>query len=226
MLAVLLADGLRAASPTTTRTGSVRATWSRTRSVSGEVQAGVEEDDLDAGHDRGHDVREHGVGHRTRDAEALAELARGPLDDALGRGAVQRGVAPACATSRSSSWERRPAGAGGISVMVIADASVYRRWPLDDGINPTNRTRERACARAALPGAVALLGRAQILLAAVRAVVGHDALAAATSMTRSSQRLLVGPDDPRRERLALGALGRVAAGQPADVLRELAPRWS
>src|SRR5690242_1499453 len=38
---------------------------------------------------------------------------------------------------------------------------------------------------------------------------------------RSSQRLLVGPVGPGRERLAVGTLGRVPAGQPLDGVVEL-----
>ena len=51
----------------------------------GEVEAGVEEDDLDIGVDLGRHVHEHGVGHRRGDRDAGPEGLDGPSDDLLGR---------------------------------------------------------------------------------------------------------------------------------------------
>src|SRR5262249_44994842 len=56
----------------------------------GEVIAGVEEEDVDAGHDARGEVDNHGVGHRGRDAELAAERFRRPADDAFGWCACQR----------------------------------------------------------------------------------------------------------------------------------------
>ena len=116
----------------------------------GEVQAGVQEDDVDAGDDARHDMGEHGVGHRTGHAEPLAELVGGPLDDALRGRPVEAGVGV----------ERKLAQFLGASAGLADDrqnrviSALGRRLP---GNEADEFHRESPCARPALPRAVAVL---------------------------------------------------------------------
>jgi hypothetical protein len=71
------------------------------------VIAGVEEDDLDAGHHRGGEVRDHPVAHARSGDELLAEGVRGPADDLVGGGALQQPVAVVGDLTQGLGVERR-----------------------------------------------------------------------------------------------------------------------
>ena len=141
----------------------------------------------------------------------------GPLDDLLGRRALQ----PAGRRRVASSTQLVGRGSDAVgsghqtgrgSHAVIGTLPLTAVRELD---------REDPGAGAALPGAVRRLVRAQVLLAAVRAVQRRRRVA--SLICRS---LLVGPDHPVGERLAVGAAGQVAAGQPLHVRREAPRPWS
>ena len=196
---VLLGDRLR---------GADRADGHRQRALHdvaypqglGEVQAGVEEDDVDARRHPRHDVGEDGVGERTGDAEPLAELVGGPRDDLLGRLAFQRRDRPrrrqlgAALPGRARRRQTRRS-----SSRLTSSSS----WPSSPRTSPRRHVRRSGTPRRRAPprGGAGLRRRSR----------GSTAVRLARSFQRSPRR----PGRPRGRTTRRRRCGRRGSGGPA-----------
>ena len=145
-----------------------------------EVVAGVEEDDVDARARRARRGGRDGVAHRRRDAEPAAERLDGPLDDRLGRRELELGSGDRARSRGARRCRRRSSGSSrGRRARLVGRG--WRRRRLREqvdghasgaarGEQADELHRERPQALAALPGAVRVAVREQVLARAVRAV--------------------------------------------------------
>ena len=120
---------------------------------------------------------EHGVAHRGRDAEALAERGRGPLDDRLGGGELELG-----APVRDQVAQLLGRAAVGVDARGCCGrwvvAAVMALAPVEGRTQAEHLQGEGAQAGPAFPRSRALrLVRTEVLVAAVGAVEGTRALA-------------------------------------------------
>ncbi len=184
----------------------------------GEVVAGVEEDHVDAGGDPAGEVGQHGVAHGGGDREPGAEGGDRPLHDVLGGGQLELGAdvrdqvaqLGRCAALGVAAPERGPPSGGGGGHDVTSQIRLGRRRnniiPVICSVNARRQAQHSQAPCGQLPGTGAVLGRTEVLVAAVGAVEGHPAaLIGPPPRPRrlAAQRRLVGPGDPGRELLAL-----------------------